>query len=106
MSQVTRAGSVAGESRSAGSAGAAGSAEGECLLPRATRSASASAVAPPTGSSGCGRATTRTCRGPCPTDSIRIGRPAREVPIRRRRPVPGYRETSRRADSVTSATVG
>lgn len=90
MSQVTMAGSVAADSRS----------------PRATCSASARAVAPPTGSSGWGPATTRTWCGPCPTDSIRIGRPARDIPIRRSLPTPGNRETNCRADPVTSAPVG
>lgn len=48
MSQVTRVRSVAAVRPS----------------PRTTRSVSASAVAAPTGSSGCGRATTRTWCGP------------------------------------------
>ncbi len=55
------------------------------------RSARRRAVAPPTGSLGCGPATTRTCRLPWPTDSSSSGVPPREVPTRRRRARAGWR---------------
>lgn len=73
---------------------------------RASHRANRSEVAPPTGSLACAPATVSSWRGPCPADSSHSGRPAREVPMSRRRKSPGRAATVARAPRSSSSRVG